>query len=333
MDDGLDWNGISCFLAIARAGRLSGAAKRLGVDVATVSRRLAHFEASTQFRLFERSPGGYNLSEHGQRMLETAEAIEGSILRLRAIMDEEINCKRPVRIGAPPEFGDYFLAPRIATLCEQGTILSPQLFVSPEPYSLANRDVDLSITFERPTEGRLYARKLTDFSVGLYASEPYLRSHPPIVDGHDLDEHILIDDVPGGTQAAIEAKPSAPRGISRFWSTSFAARINATLAGVGICMLPDFVAREHTDLKRVLIDRFMTMRAFWIVVHADMRNDPQVKMAIAIILAQVRAASAQFIHDSCVYQSDSAVMLRKDTAGLEAGGRNKRSTDLSYHEA
>ena len=318
MDDSIDWNGICCFLAVARTGRLSGAAKRLGIDVTTVHRRLAHFEASTQFRLFDRGPSGYNLSERGQRMLETAEAIESSILRLRSIVDEVANFARPVRIGAPPEFGDYFLAPRIATLCEKNEILSPQLFVRTEPYSLANREVDISITFDRPTEGRLYVRKLTNFTVGLYASQSYLQSRPPIINIRDLGTHVLIDDIAQESQPSAEQQEILQLDMSRFQTTSFAAKINATRAGSGICMLPDFIAREYSELKRILDPRFSIMRAFWTVVHADMRNDPQVKMAINAIVAEVRAMQAQFVQNERPTKSLAKVLAQHSTGRFEA---------------
>lgn len=330
MNSGLDWNGISCFLAIVRAGRLSGAAKRLGVDVATVSRRLAHFEAAIQVRLFERTSSGYSLTEHGHRLLETAEAIESSVLRLQAIVGETTNCRRSVRIGAPPEFGDYFLAPRISAFCQKN-ISRPQLFVSSETYSLANRDVDLSITLERPTEGRLYARKLTDFSVGYYASERYLRLHPSIADSSKLNRHILIDDIPKAAQPATEPDTLSPLSVSRFLSTSFAGRINATLAGAGVCILPDFVAREHAGLTRVATNKLLPIRSFWIVVHADMRDDPHVKMVTDIILAQVRATHSRFFHDRCLSRSETTDLPLEEIISAETGSFSKAAADLAHH--
>src|SRR5580765_3865599 len=81
---GMDWDSLQVFLAVARAGRFSAAARRLHVEHTTVSRRLAALEAELAVPLFYRTTTGYLLTPHGQNVLATAEAMERAALSVAA---------------------------------------------------------------------------------------------------------------------------------------------------------------------------------------------------------------------------------------------------------
>src|SRR6478736_6318385 len=70
------WDDLQFFLAVARTGQLSTAARRLRTSHATVSRRIDRLEFALKVKLFERNPRGYVLTGMGQRFVETAERIE-----------------------------------------------------------------------------------------------------------------------------------------------------------------------------------------------------------------------------------------------------------------
>jgi DNA-binding transcriptional LysR family regulator len=114
-----DWNHLRAFLAVARTGRLTAAAARLGADHATVSRHIAGLEAALQARLFERAPTGYSLTPQGERLLPAAEQVEALTLAAEGeVLGADRSVSGVVRIGAPEGFGSYFLAPRLARLAE-----------------------------------------------------------------------------------------------------------------------------------------------------------------------------------------------------------------------
>src|SRR5689334_6108735 len=75
-----DWDDLRFFLAVARAGRLTVAARQLEADHTTVSRRISALEAALKAKLFERSPQGYTLTEQGERLLKHAETMETQAL-------------------------------------------------------------------------------------------------------------------------------------------------------------------------------------------------------------------------------------------------------------
>ena len=161
-----DWDDLRFFLAVARSGRLTAAARRLGADHATVSRRITSLEESLKAKLFERRPQGYTLTAHGERLLVRAENMETDALAIQSdIGGADMALAGTVRIGAPDGFGTVFLAPRLAKLAGVYPGLELQLIAMPRLLSLSKREADVAITLAPPKEGKVVARKLSDLSL------------------------------------------------------------------------------------------------------------------------------------------------------------------------
>src|ERR1700746_2261356 len=98
----LDWDNLRYFLAVARAGKLTAAARRLGQDHTTVGRRIASLESAFRSKLFERRPEGYRLTETGQRLYENVKTLESSVWEIqRDLAGQTQQVEGVVRIGAP----------------------------------------------------------------------------------------------------------------------------------------------------------------------------------------------------------------------------------------
>ena len=174
----MNWDDARIFLAVARAGQILGAARRLDLNHATVSRRIAALESALDAKLFRRHTAGSELTPAGERFLGVAERMEADMIAARAeIAGEGETVAGTVRIGAPDGFGVAYLAPRLGALTAEHRDLSIQLVPVPRSFSLSRREADIAITVDRPTEGRLVAAKLVDYSLGLYASRAYAERH------------------------------------------------------------------------------------------------------------------------------------------------------------
>ena len=175
----MDWDNVRVFLAVARAGQFVAAARRLKLDHATVSRRIAALEAALGARLFERRTTGARLTSSGERFLAAAEEMESAFLHAQAeISDVDVELTGDVRIGAPDGFATYYLAGALRDFVERNPNLRIQLAPAPQLTPLARREVDIVIVLNKPEEGRFVARKLTDYSLGIYASAAYLGERP-----------------------------------------------------------------------------------------------------------------------------------------------------------
>src|SRR5579863_8433901 len=173
----MDWDNVRVFLAVARGGQFVAAAKRLRLDHATVSRRIAALEAGLGARLFDRRTTGVKLTVAGERFLATAEQMETAFLHAQSeIGDIDVELTGVVRIGAPDGFSTYYLAAALRDFIERHPGILVQLVPVPQVIPLARREVDIVVVLDKPEAGRFVARKLTDYSLGIYASAPYLKA-------------------------------------------------------------------------------------------------------------------------------------------------------------
>lgn len=285
----MNWDDARIFLAVARAGQLLGAAKRLELNHATVSRRISALEEALGAKLFRRHTGGSELTPAGERFLGIAERLEADIIAARTeVADEGDEVAGTVRIGAPDGFGVAFLAPRLGALAAEHRGLTIQLVPVPRSFSLSRREADIAITTERPTEGRLVAVKLVDYSLGLYASRAYADTNGLPSAPADLSAHRLVGYVPD-----LVASPSLDyaQEFSPDWSAAFAissalGQVAAVRSGAGIGILHTFIARTHDDLVPVSAIKPIR-RAYWLVYHETVRPLRRVQAVVSFIGAAV----------------------------------------------
>jgi DNA-binding transcriptional LysR family regulator len=292
-----DWNDLKSFLGVARSGRLTAAAARLGLDHSTLSRRLGALEHALKAKLFDRSPSGYTLTEQGSRLLVIAEEMERlSIGAGDAVGGSAAAVDGIVRIGSPEGFGAYFLAPRIGGLKARFPALTVQLIAASAVFSLSKRDADVVIAVSRPPAGRLSAAKLIDYDLALYAAPAYLAANPAIRSAADLRQHRFVSYI-GELLHFPELdflQHVAPGGTTSMESSNLVAQLKATLAGAGLCVLPAFLAADEPGLVRVLADEVRLTRSLWLIVHQDLAELARIKAVVRFIKDEVEAARGVF---------------------------------------
>jgi DNA-binding transcriptional LysR family regulator len=278
----MNWDNLRYFLELVRAGTLMGAARRLGVDYSTLSRRILSLEKQVGNQLFERRTSGYHLTDTGKRLLAHVEAIETSTLAIeKEASGENARVSGHVRIGVTEGFGGTFLAPRLAALTRRHLDLEIDLLaMMPQVVNLSEYEADISVTLDRPLHGRYVVTKLTDYTLRLYASPAYLQKHPAIRTRDDLSEHTFIgyvDELVFSSKLRyLEDVCTAPRVALR--STSIAAQLHAAAAGEGLAILPPFMAREYPKLHLVLGDEVKITRSFWMCTHAERKDLARVRV-------------------------------------------------------
>lgn len=292
-----DWNDLQSFLAMARAGRLTVAARRLGVDHSTLSRRISTLEDALQVRLFERRPVGFVLTPEGEALLGDAEEIESLTVRMSArLRAETTHLTGNVRIGTPEGFGTYFLAPHLAKLSEKHPDLNIELVANPRSFSMSKREADIAISMARPSQGRIYARKLVDYGLGIYASERYLETRPAIQSKEHLQFHNWIGYVEDLMWTAeLDYLPMVERNIQpRLHISNVISQLTAIAGGAGLGVLPHFMARHYPTLSRVLPHEVSLTRSYWLITHPDTHDLARVKACSTFLTEQAASLGAEF---------------------------------------
>lgn len=267
----MDWDHLRVFLAVARRGQILAAAQALGLNHATVARRLTALEAGLGAPLFERGPSGSTLTEAGERLLASAERVETEILN----MTDETRMRGAslagtVRVGAPDGLGTYFLAAELGRLQEAHPGLVVELVPLPRTFSLSRREADLAIALDPPEEGRLVVSRLTDYTLGLYAAKDYLARAGMPENEAALSEHVAVTGVEDYAYASSLNYAGYLAGLTvrQFRCAGVAGQMEAVRAGVGLGILHDFAARNLPDLVRIL-PQIGFRRSYHLLSHPD----------------------------------------------------------------
>lgn len=282
---------LMTFLAVVRLGRYTAAAEALGVNHSTVSRRIAALETTMGGRLLVRGPGGWEVTALGRRATQTAERIESS---LRDLLDGEDGdpVHGMVRIAAPDAFTAVFLAPAMATLRREHPGLAVELLSATQRVRQNRSGVDLEIVVGRPQVVRAFATPVCAYALRLYAAPGYLEEHGAPHAIADLAGHPLVYYVESSLQVdeldrALQKLPTSPPSLR---STSVFAHVEATAAGAGIGILPDFLGDGDGRLVRVLDGAYEHPLRYWAVARDEGPRNPAVAATLGAIAAHIRRA-------------------------------------------
>jgi DNA-binding transcriptional LysR family regulator len=291
-----DWDSLRIFLAVARSGQFLDAGRRLKLDHATVARRIAALEAEAKVQLFERRTTGAVLTTAGENLLSYAEAIEAKIIEAKADLSHKgATVAGVIRVTAPEAFATYFLVPRLAEFVRRYPDAVLQIVPLARSFSFARREADIAIMIDRPNQGRLTVKKLTDYGVSLYASVDHLKAAGPISSETDLADRTLVtfvDDLVYSSSLDY-AQPLMHAVRNRFECVSVVAQIAAIRAGVGPGVIHDYGVQQFPDLVRVL-PAFSAVRGYWIVTHKAQRSLRSVATVHAFIKSEVQRAGSLF---------------------------------------
>jgi len=170
-----DLNELKTFRAILSEGSLSAAARRLGVTLAVVSKRLSTLEGRAGVRLVYRSTRSLSPTEEGARMLidviHALEAIEAAEGRLAGGRDEPTGT---LRVSAPIAFGRRCVAPLLGRLIARYPRLAVALELDDTVVDLVSEGLDVAIRIGALADSSAMMRKLADNRRILVASPAYL---------------------------------------------------------------------------------------------------------------------------------------------------------------
>ena len=273
----VDWDHLQFFLVLARAKTLTNAARIIGVEHSTVSRRIQALELALGTPLFRREATGYELTMEGLALVPRVEQMEQAFLQIEK---PNLPLQGHVRIGTPEGFGTAFLAQLLAELSKQYPLLTIDLIPVPKMIKLSHREADIVISIDRPKSGPYIITRLTDYCLKIYGSKGYLESTQAIKKLEDLKNHQFvnyIDDLIYSPELyCLERLPLQLN--ANFRSSSILAQQVAVSAGAGLAILPKFLAENKPELKQVLQNEVRFIHTFWMLTLVDLQHEPRIKL-------------------------------------------------------
>lgn len=272
------------FIALAEAGTLSGAARRMKVEHATVARRVAALEHALGIVLVNRSARRWHLTEAGRDIASVAEGMQTQAHALeRAVLARRQGRSARVTVSAPPAFASIFLAPRLAVFGARHPEIDLTLHGTQALASLHRQEADIAIRIGRPTELDYVARRIGQISYGLYAAPGYTAL--PADQWQFIAYDVSFDHMP---EQKWIYEMAAGRRIG-FRSNDLMSQLAAARGGMGVAALPRYLAGmtagvDAGDGVAVVPGEVRTLaRDFYLVVHADMRRQTAIRAVMDFI--------------------------------------------------
>ncbi|MEE3046208.1 LysR family transcriptional regulator [uncultured Thalassospira sp.] len=287
----MNWNDLRFFVAVAQAGTLSGAARRLGKDHTTVARRIEALEADLGAHLFDRLATGWKLTEAGENLVPVAGRIEEDVLAFERQARGDETAHGVVRIAVPPAAGRLLFAPRLAELLRDQKNLEYEILGSSVIANLARREADVAVRMATPDQSGLIVRKLTNLRFAVYAARGYTDRVPRkdwefCADGRNT----FGDYQQGWVWETLEQE--LPMRVKADDSQTVLAFV---AAGHGLGLLPRYMADLDDRLELVFDDTLGEVsKPVWLVVHPDMRRSPGVRMVMDALIKATESIPAQF---------------------------------------
>lgn len=276
----IDPRDLDDLVAIKRAGSLSAAAKRRGVAVSTISRRIGLLESAMKLPLVDRRANGTRLTRQGEEIARLAESLVDQLERITSAADalRADGSRRPVRITATEFVVAEVLSPALPRLWAMGCDFPVHLQSQGEIVSLAGREADVAIRMSRPEGASLIIRKLAEIRLAHYASRAYLADRDPTAIDFRREKLIVYDDSYGRmpeldwiSQAGLADAIAMRTGSTR-------ALLQAVLSGAGIAQLPKAFASRKADLVELPVLVQTPPRIPWLIVHRDLRHYPSIRI-------------------------------------------------------
>jgi molybdate transport repressor ModE-like protein len=267
----MNWDDLRLFLAVARSGSISGAAKQLGVQHSTISRRMRQFELKLGARLIERKKGGYELTQAGEHVKEAANNIEREILGVDgALIGKDTHLIGPLRVTAINNMASSILMPMFADFCNQHPLVKLHIVVSNLDASLAQRDADVAIRLTNSPPDTLIGKRIVTVASTIYGSRPYIEK---LQQENSEPKWIGVDCCGFHKTWTKQACGEQPHN---FISDDTLLTLAAIKEDLGVSILPCFMGDADPALERYCEPDPAYNLGLWILLHPDLKRTARV---------------------------------------------------------
>ncbi|MDQ7015306.1 MAG: LysR family transcriptional regulator [Gammaproteobacteria bacterium] len=267
----MNWDDLRLFLAVARTGSISGAAKQLAVQHSTVSRRVHKLEENIGARLIERKHSGYTLTSAGKQVKAAATRMEIEMIGIDgALLDIDTQLSGSLRITAINNMASTILMPMFARFIERYPNVKLHIMVSNSNASLAEREADVAIRLSNSPSDTLVGSCVLNVASTVYGSEAYLQTlqensrQPRWIGVECCDFH------------KIWTKQKCGAGIHPFFSDDTLLTLSAIKQGLGVSILPCFMGDVEPSLARYCNPDPDFNLGLWILLHPDLKRTARV---------------------------------------------------------
>ncbi len=285
----MNWDDARIFLAVAREGSFSGAAKRLGVQHSTVSRRIGALEQKLATPLVERKASGYVLTEAGEELRKSACRIENELLSFEgAVGGQAEEVAGELRVTAIANMASTVLMPYFASFSAAYPRIELSIQVTNNSVRLSEREADVAIRQTNKPLETLIGTRLATVASAVYGSRKYCAS---VKSGKAVEKWIGVDCCDYHRTWTRQAWPQAEH---EFYVDDTCLTLAALKEGLGVGFLPCFLGDADPDLARFREPQEQHELGLWLLSHRDLRSTKRVTLFREHMQREIMQASTLF---------------------------------------
>ncbi len=272
----ISWDDLRIFLACSEKASFRSAAKALGLDSATVVRRIDRLEQALGARLFFRLAEGVQLTDEGKRIVRDARDMQRASFNIVRQSQVHANDLRGVvRIAVTEGIGTYWLLPRMLSFQQANRLLTMEMISTMAYSDVGKLESDIAINFTRPVGPDLIAFRLGYLHIYGFASIDYVERYGFPRDLNELSRHRIIQQAAPLLDEGAYARQIGVEnveGIVGFRTNSSAAVLYAIERGAGIGFLPTYASVLGDKLVPVDLAGARYRLEIWMTYHPNLRG-------------------------------------------------------------
>ncbi len=293
----INWNDLKYFLALKRNGRLSLASQKMGCTHVTIANRIAALEECMHTKLFFKNSRGFHLTKSGEKLVSYAEKCERTLHLASEDYRKEHKIHSKIRIGVTEAFGNYYFASRLATWIKDKAI-DIELISLPSLTIVTSGEVDISVTLGHQKGLDIIQKRLTPYTLGVFACTDYFANNMPIRDRSDLLKHPFvgyIEELTFSNKLKYQEEIS-PNLKFVYKSTTIHTQRKAVQTGLGLGIFPHYVAHGDSTLQ-CLLPELQISREYWVSTSRDLHQFKDLRLTWDFILGSCATDSHMFMYD------------------------------------
>lgn len=289
----MEWSDLRLFLAIAREGTLVAAARTLALTQPTMGRRLRELEEAVGHPLFQRTRGGFVLTDDGTTLLGHAERMEEEALAIeRRLAGQAQQLEGTLRITSSDWFGAHVLAPVLADFSVLHPRVAIELLTDARFLDLSRREADVAFRIRPFDDTDVVSRKLLRMRYGVYLRRGLER---PVVGDGAGSALIALDAAFAGTPDDSWLQAMLPRAHVTFRSNSRDVQARMCALGLGVAVLPIPLGDSTDGIERIDLGAEPPGRDTWIGYHRDLRRLARLRALLDLVIERLAGPSREGI--------------------------------------
>lgn len=282
----LDWDNIHYFLQVVRAGSLSQAAKRFGVNQTTVSRRIAALEQQLGKNLFVRSGKQWLITPVGERLVKSAEhmAEEANSIE-RQVMADSHELSGLLRVTVADVCTQQLAMPAIHAFTQQYPDVDLEIIATSDELNLAAREADVALRTTDAPPPNLVGKRIAQLGYAIYGTREILQQIQHNPDGGDVPCITWVGD--GHTRPPWITK-SFPQTRRVFRTSELGLMLRMTREGMGMAQMPCVFCDTDPLLRRIPAIYLEPGWGLWVLSHVDLRTTARVRIFRDFLIAELQ---------------------------------------------